>query len=270
MSRSSLALATALLAAVMTAPSAEAHRAWILPSSTILSGKDPWITVDAAVSNELFVFEHRPLRLDSLTVIGPSGDIVAVENQASGRLRSSFDLRLASAGTYRIAVAGGGYSARYKLAGETKRWRGSKAELAAAIPAGAEDIVIARFHSRTESFVTSGAPTWEALAPTGKGLEMKPITHPNDLFAGEPAVFQFLNDGKPVSGLAVELVPGGIRHRDHLQAKRLTTDAEGRITVTWTEAGIYWVGASLSDDTPDADGAVRRSRYSATLEVLPQ
>lgn len=35
---------------------AEAHRAWMLPSATVLSGDDPWVTVDAAISNDLFYF----------------------------------------------------------------------------------------------------------------------------------------------------------------------------------------------------------------------
>jgi hypothetical protein len=33
---------------------AQAHRAWLLPSATVLSGTDAWVTVDAAISNDLF------------------------------------------------------------------------------------------------------------------------------------------------------------------------------------------------------------------------
>ncbi len=270
MSRSSLSAIAFVLAFLLTPPPAEAHRTWLLPSSTVLSGQDPWITVDAAVSNDLFIFEHRPMRLDSLAVLGPKGETVEVQNQATGQFRSTFDVHLKASGTYKIAIAGGGYSASYKLDGQTKRWRGTKAELASAIPAGAKDVTLAKFHNRTEVFVTSGAPTPDALKPTGHGLEMKPITHPNDLFAGEPAVFQFLNDGKPAAGLEVEVVPGGIRYRNQLKSMKLKTDAEGRVTVTWAEAGMYWIGTSARDDTRDADGAVSRSRYSVTLEVLPQ
>lgn len=270
MSRSPLPAIAFVLTFLLAPLPAEAHRTWLLPSSTVLSGQEPWVTVDAAVSNDLFVFEHRPMRLDSLAVLGPNGETIAVQNQATGQFRSTFDVQLKASGTYKIAIAGGGYSARYKLDGQTKRWRGTKAELASAIPAGAKDATLAKFHNRTEVFVTSGAPTPDALKPTGQGLEMKPITHPNDLFAGEPAVFQFLNDGKPAAGLAVEVVPGGIRYRNQLKAMKLTTDAEGRITVTWAEAGMYWIGTSARDDTRDADGAVSRSRYSVTLEVLPQ
>ena len=57
----------ALLAALPV--TALAHKAWLLPSQTVLAGEAPWITVDAAVSNDLFYFNHVPLRLDNLTIL---------------------------------------------------------------------------------------------------------------------------------------------------------------------------------------------------------
>ena len=57
---------TTLALAVCLPLSAQAHRAWMLPSATVLSGEEPWITVDAAVSNDLFYFEHVPMRLKGI------------------------------------------------------------------------------------------------------------------------------------------------------------------------------------------------------------
>ena len=45
---------------------ASAHKMWLQPSRTVMSGTDPWVTVDAAVSNDLFYFDHVPLRVDNL------------------------------------------------------------------------------------------------------------------------------------------------------------------------------------------------------------
>ncbi len=42
------------LAALMLPAAAQAHRQWMMPSSTTLSGSESWVTVDAAVSNDLF------------------------------------------------------------------------------------------------------------------------------------------------------------------------------------------------------------------------
>jgi uncharacterized GH25 family protein len=54
------ALAAAALA--LTVLGAQAHDLWFKPSSTVLSKSD-WVTVDAAVSNDVFFFNHRPLGL---------------------------------------------------------------------------------------------------------------------------------------------------------------------------------------------------------------
>ena len=83
---------------------AQAHKAWLLPSETVLSAKDPWITVDAAVSNDLFYFNHVPLKLDALVITAPDGSTVQAENVATGKYRSTFDVHLTQAGTYRIAL----------------------------------------------------------------------------------------------------------------------------------------------------------------------
>src|SRR3546814_10266837 len=47
---------------------AQAHKAFLLPSTTVLTESDHKITVDAAVSNDLFYFNHVPMRLDDLQI----------------------------------------------------------------------------------------------------------------------------------------------------------------------------------------------------------
>ncbi|MBI1180233.1 MAG: DUF4198 domain-containing protein [Alphaproteobacteria bacterium] len=265
---SAKATAVALAVALTTPIAAEAHRAWFLPSATVLSGDDPWITVDAAISNDLFYFEHHAMRLDGLQIIGPGGAAVAPENMATGRFRTSFDVHLAKPGTYRIVLDGDSLTARYTVNGERRRWRGTP-ETLSEIPAGAKDLEIGESQRRLETFVTSGAPDDAALKPTGQGLEMVPLTHPNDLYAGEEARFRLLMDGKPVAGLDVSVIPGGVRYRDSLNEMALTTDADGVFAVTWPRPGYYWVSASVRDAAPSVPQATRRSvSYAATLEVL--
>src|SRR6218665_1873326 len=86
---------TLAAAAVLALPAAvHAHRSWLLPSGTIYSGQLPWVSVDAAVSNDIFYYEHNAAGLDNLVVIGPDGQPVQAENQAKGRYRSMFDVKL--------------------------------------------------------------------------------------------------------------------------------------------------------------------------------
>ena len=266
--------ATAALAALIAVP-ASAHRQWMMPSSTVLSGDDVWVTVDAAVSNDLFYFEHQPMRLDAMKAWAPDGTEAAIENKATGRYRSTFDVHLTQKGTWRIASVADMLMGSYDLAGKTERLpRGTTAaNLSERIPAGATNVQTAEANNRNEIFVTVGEPTTTLFKPTGKGIELAPVTHPNDLIAGEAATFQFLLDGKPGANLPVTVIPGGIRYRNDLGEMTLKTDTEGKVEVTWPEAGMYWLNVTTPQvEREEGEGApppiARRASYVTTLEVL--
>ncbi|HET6388555.1 DUF4198 domain-containing protein [Hyphomicrobium sp.] len=262
---STLALALALPV------SAHAHRAWLLPSATVLSGNDAWVSVDAAVSNGLFNFEHQPLRLDNLVVTAPDGSTVNPQNPSTGKYRSTFDVHLANPGTYKLAVVSDGVSASYKDKGERKRWRGKAENLASEIPAGAEDLKVTQNLRRLETFVTAGKPNDVALKPSGQGLELIPVTHPNDLFAKSTATFILHIDGTPAADLKVAIARGGERYRTKPEEQTATTDKDGKFAVTWAEPGMYWIEAEATDGKATVKEAKeRRLTYAATFEVLPE
>lgn len=251
--------------------SASAHKAWLQPSQTVLSGTDPWITVDAAVSNDLFYFNHFPLALDNVVIIAPDGKEVPPENGSTGRYRSVFDLQLLQQGTYRLAVVNAGLNASWQENGERRRWRGTAAEFAKAVPKKAENLQVSETVGRIETFVTNGAPSETALKPTGVGIELVTLSHPNDLFAEEATTFRVLVDGKPASGLKFEIVRGSTRYRNAQDEIFATSDANGEFSVTWPSAGLYWLETGAEDDKASLPQAgQRRLSYVATLEVLPQ
>lgn len=267
------AVCAALLVAGVGA--AQAHRAWLLPSATSFSGKEPWVTVDAAISTDIFYADHNPMRLDGLRITAPDGSRVAPENVGTGKFRSTFDVKLAQPGTYKLAVVSESVSASYKLNGETKRWRGTADAVDKEIPAGAQDVKLTRLQSRNEVFLTAGKPSEGVLATTGAGLELRPVTHPNDLTAGSTASFVLTLDGKPASGIEVLVIPDGVRYRDRLGEIKAVTDAAGRFSIRWSAAGMYWLSATLGatgamEAAANADAPARRASYSATFEVLPQ
>ncbi|MEJ5978184.1 DUF4198 domain-containing protein [Novosphingobium sp. PS1R-30] len=293
------ALGAAALAAVLATP-ALAHRQWLLPSQTNFSGQDNWVTVDAAVSNDLFYFEHQPGNITNVKATAPDGADVAIENAAKGRFRNTFDVHLLQKGTYRIGSATTSVNGSYDLAGKTERLpRGTTPEtLAKAIPAGATNVQTAESSNRNEIYVSVGAPDTAVFKPTGKGIELVPVTHPNDLVAGEAATFQFLLDGKPATDLKVTVIPGGIRYRDNLNQIDAKTGADGKVSVTYPTPGMYWINVSTPGGgreggfggpggpggpgagAPPAEGAAppaprapagppqRRASYITTVEVM--
>ena len=288
-----------ILAAVIAAAipfSALAHKQWLVPSSTVLAGKDAWITVDAAVSNQLYYPDHVPMRLDNIVITAPDGSTHKPQNPATGQYRSVFDVQLAQQGTYRIANVNAGVSARWDtpeslaaaktakdapapagggMGGPGGAARGgmlrnaTTEDLATKIPKDATNVQVIEGSGRVETFATNGSPS--AIKATGKGLELVPVTHPNDLFAGEAATFRFVVDGKPAAGLEIEVIRGGTRYRNAQDEIKATTDAKGEFSVTWPEAGMYWLETASTDSKTSVPQAKqRRLSYVGTFEVLPQ
>lgn len=263
------ALVPALLAA--SPGPALAHRMWLLPSYTTLSGEEGWVTVDAAVSNDLFDPNHVALDPAQVSITLPDGTAGEALNPAKGKLRGTFDVHLTQQGTHKIAMRRAGVFGSYMLNGERKRLpRGARAdETASLIPAGATNVEIAETHMRNETFVTLGAPSEGVFALEGKGLEMMPVTHPDDLVAGEPGVFRFLVDGAPAAGLKVTAVKGGGRWSRQPVELTAQTDAEGQATLSWSEPGFYWLEVEAEDEkTTLPQASKRRLGYISTLEVM--
>ena len=165
--KKSLALIAAV-AALALPMSAQAHRAWLAPTATVLSGTDAWVGFDAGMSNGVFISDHAAMNLAGLVITAPDGSTAQAENMMRGRYRSTFDLHLTQPGTWKVANVMSGIMATYTENGEQKRWRGQAAEFPGALPAD--------------------------------GLVLIPVTHPNDLVAGEPATFKLSIDGLPASG----------------------------------------------------------------------
>ncbi|MDQ0011408.1 putative GH25 family protein [Luteibacter jiangsuensis] len=250
---------------------AQAHKMWMVPSATVISGDDAWVTVDAAVSNDLYYPDHFPAQLDQLVVTAPDGSTVKPENPSTGKYRSTFDLPVPQKGTYRLALVNQGLFASYEVDGQKKRWRGRPEDVRTAIPANAKNVQLSEIASRVETFVTQGSPSEGALKPTNRGLELVPVTQPNDLVAGEKATFQLIVDGKPAANLKVVAINGATRYRNAQDEMTTTTDKDGKFSFAWPSAGMYWVNASTEDTkTSVKEAKQRRLAYTATLEVLPQ
>ena len=263
-----LSAAVAFIAALALPFSASAHRAWIAPTATVLSGDDAWVGFDAGMSNGVFIADHAAMNLSGLTITAPDGTTATPENQHRARYRASFDLHLTQQGTYKVANVISGVGGSYLLNGERQRFRATTADWASEIPAGATEVTVSRSAMRVETFVTLGTPTETAFAPTGRDLEMVPVTHPNDLVAGEAATFRLLRDGRPAPGLEVTIARGGTRYRNAPEEMTVATGADGSFTVTWPQAGMYWMNASVRTEA-SGDQLAYSAQYNGVVEVLP-
>ncbi|WP_213956380.1 MULTISPECIES: DUF4198 domain-containing protein [unclassified Variovorax] len=262
---------TSLLAIALTAAlgTAQAHNAWLLPSTTVLS-KGDIVTIDAAVSNDLFVANHNPLRLEGLQITAPDGSALKPESEAKLKQRNVFDVNASQPGTYRIAVLNTGVFAAWKdkATGQQKRARGTAESIGKEIPADAQEVNITQSMGRIETFITVGKPS--PLKPIGQGLELISTAAPTDLVKGEKSTFTIHLDGQPAKDLDVTVTAGNTQYRDKLEDLKIKTDGKGQFSVTWPTAGMYWLDVNTRDNKTSVPQAKeRRLSYAATLEVMP-
>jgi hypothetical protein len=267
------AIAIALAGA---ACAAQAHRQWMIPNTATIdseAGREAWVTIDGAISENLFEADFMPLRLDGLTVTDPDGATAPAPAATVGKHRATVDVRLPRDGTYRISLAAASVMGSYQLNGETKRFRATESTVKNEIPAGASEVRSATTVQRQDTFVTLNKPSSGALKPTGVGLEMVPLTSPTELRAGETARVRFLLNGQPLPNFPFSMIPGGVKYRGTIGEVRFATDAKGEAGITLPPANLYWLSAAYpvpTADTPHGPPEGKRYSYAATLEVLPQ
>ena len=163
--RKTIAIAPLLLLPLM----AQAHRSFLVPSSTVLSQTaNQWVSVDAARGNDLFFFNHNALPLEGLQIISPSGKATDPAKLERFRYKAVFEWQLTEPGTWRAAVVNDGLRVQWQENGQAKRWNGPAADFALHVPATAEKLSVNQVASRVETFVTMGKPS--AVTPQARGL----------------------------------------------------------------------------------------------------
>jgi uncharacterized GH25 family protein len=262
-------LITAVAVASLMVGAAHAHRAWFVPSSTVVSGDNAWVTIDGAVSNNLFFPDHRPMQIDAISITAPDGSSVKPVNATVGQYRTTFDLKLltrrAPTASLRPIAASTrrGRKAQRRSAGAARwpsMWRRASTRSRA--------LQLTLSSRRVETFVTNGAPS--EIKPTGKGLELVPVTHPNDLYSGEEITFKLTDNGKPAANVEVTVIAGGDRYREEAGELVVKTGADGTVKLTLENAGMYWLEAeSRGTSSMEGKPVNSMSTYVAVLEVLP-
>ncbi len=259
----------AVSAMIVTAP-ASAHRMWMMPSTFTLSGDEQYITVDGAISNNLFFPNHVPLSLDDVTITRPDGSTAKPENGSTLKFRSVFDVKLDQQGTYRISETGATYFATWEENGETQRRRGSWERLMADGLDKKGGVQFMESRRRVETFVTLGAPSATAFKPVNAGLELQPVTHPNDVYVGEEVQFKLMLNGEPARDIEVDIVKGQDRYRNSENLLKVKAGADGVFSFTLEQPGQYWLSAGGRGQTNAHGRSMAQAiSYVATIEALP-
>lgn len=259
-----LFLAAAL--AVLAWPVA-AHTPYLAPAD-FRARAGGTVTLDAAFAETFFVPE-AVFDDSRFTVIAPDGSQATPERVVPLRTRVVIEHTLPNdaKGTYR-------FSTGERLGAVFRTWeiKGRKVtsrDGAEPVPKGAK--VISNFQSRirAETYLTVGTPDWGALRAYDRGLELVPITHPGDLFAGEPIEFELRFDGKPLADAPVQ-VSEAVWNSDRKAGEiQLRSDAKGR--VRWDNPGSgTWLALARHRSAAPAGAAAPEysNSYSLVFRVL--
>lgn len=268
-----VALLTSVMAAGMVVSgSANAHPRWVLPSHfTVSKEGGDWLSFDVTASHGTFVFD-KPAGSESAQVVMPDGRTERPNFVIRGKRRSMFDFYFEEQGTHKVQINNvPTYYTQYKAGRrDTVKWlKANKADRMDLLPQKARDVVTQISFTRAESYITVGKPSTTVFEIEGKLLEMKPITHPADIVAGEEVAFQFFYNGKPQAGVVAEITREGTLYRNHQEQIDVISDEQGHINFVPDIAGRYVMKANYKGELKDNPLAEKASvNVHLTFEAL--
>ncbi|EYC52471.1 hypothetical protein AZ34_16340 [Hylemonella gracilis str. Niagara R] len=253
-------------ACLMLAGAAQAHTPYLLPMSFDVA-PDAVLSVDAGYAEKFFLSEVG-FGDTRFTLTTPDGSVLPFGEVHQLKSRTVAEQKLPGAkGTYRLSTG-------VRLGSIFRSWeQDGKVEISRdgnkTPPPGVKLLSHYQSHSVSEAYVTAGAPNKRALEPAQQGLEIVPITHPNDLFTGEKFEFTVLFDGKPLSGQTVDIYRSPMDLGSEHTSDSAKTDAQGRIAYAMTEPGVYLALVRYRGAAPKGAAAPMYGyNYTLTFRVL--
>lgn len=249
-----------LVAALAWAGIAAAHAPYLLPNNFDLNKRDH-VSVQASFTENFFIPDVA-MKADDYHVVKPDGAKVPVAPLYTKDL-AVLDVSTPDDGTYRVSTGNrSGRTAKAALLPDgTWRFFGERESP----PEGAK---LHDMHSitRADVFVSRGAPTDTALAPTGKGLEFQWLTHPNRLLAGTPLKLRVVFDGKPVANQVIEVRRGALEEGAGAAPAEVRTSVDGGASVPFAGPGIYHLMARYRFGL-SVEPKAESHTYAITVEV---
>ena len=301
------------LCSTLLCSSAFGHSRWVIPSHSILSGdKAPMVSIDFSISNDIF---HPDLPLGGIPIqaLNDKAEVNKGEDQSNNPMlkmlnstrvnvitpdgktgadlpmvnlgrKSATALTLEHSGTYRVNVIQNPVDVTLfkKSDGTPSRLFGPLEHVKEKLPNGATELKTLRIYNDIHTYVTRNDLSNKAIAPTGKGLELKHNTHPNELFTKEAAKYTLLFNGKAITdkdlqeSVDLKITHHNTRYRNQRNTETPTLNKKGEFSITWPEPGLYLIEGELSlpsqSKKTDTNKVSNTDIYAffLTLEVTPQ
>lgn len=254
----SLLPVTAALAVCLVAGYSQAHQQWLAPNTFRASGENLWISFDHTFGDQRFQPASGPGGYYSWWITGPDGLRRQVPFLFIGKTRTTGEVELKEAGTYRLEGVESMSWSKLKIDGEAQWQPGTRSDYAD------YEVESSRYYfQKAVSYVTLESASQEALASTGEPLEILLVDHPNEWSAGEKLRIKVLASGKPVRQQSVKIFT---EHTEgHDEEASCTTDRQGACAITAPATGRVLLLTSIEGDTPTPVGT---DGYHYSVSVL--
>ena len=245
-------------------PTATADTSYLRPN-WFITATDELVTVQSSFT-ESFSNPAVGVKSDAWTVIGPNGATSAFRTKVELVQLTALEADTRTSGTYRLSTGERlGRISQQVLVDDA--WQ----PLAPGRPIP-PDAQTRQSQTATvaDVYVTRGAPTTAPAEARIGALELKPITHPNDVYLDTGFAFRVQLNGKPVANQPVEIWREGGAYEEPAYRQLITSAADGAVKATFDRAGVYLIWTRLSGDAPaGAATPIRSYTTSLTLEVQP-
>lgn len=259
------ATSLALLASIAIATSPAAADTSYLQPNWFTTATDDLVTAQSSFT-ESFSNPAIGVKSDTWTVVGPDGAKSVFKTKVELTQLTALEAETKTTGTYRLSTG-----ERLGRIGQQVLVDGVWQPFAPGrqIPPGAPTRQ-SQTATVADVYVTRGAPTTAPGEARIGALELKPVTHPNDVYLDTGFAFRVLLNGKPVADQQVEIWREGGAYEEPAYRNLLTSAADGALKATFDKPGVYLIWTRLSGDAPaGAATPIRSYTTSLTLEVQP-
>jgi len=261
-------VAVAALAAIV-ASAAAAHTSYILPN-VFSTSTGRMVTVQSAFAEDFF---NPDVAVESeyFHVVRPDGTRDEFDSHTQFRQVVILEEALDEDGTYRLTTGPreGRRSRMRRVDGEWRSLEFDRETRTFIEPA--PGVETAEFQTLTvaDAYVTKGAPTDAALAIWGEGLELRPVTHPSEIYLEDGFELELLFNGSSMAQRELHLYRADGHYETPPFHQVFRTDAAGRAHLQFDRAGVYVVMLRHRAEAPaDAATPYRSYTTSLTFEVV--
>lgn len=244
-----------------------ADTAYMEPS-TYTPGLNQTITIETSFNDYCCVPKY-PVRSDFFTVILPDGTSVAPDRLELFSNSTVIEQAISQEGTTRITTGerlgrkGGEY---VLLDGQYFMINSDEVE-PIEVPDGTP-VLSSQTATVSDTYVTTGTPTWESVrAPIGR-LAIEPEQHPSSRFVGDVFSVLLKFDGAPLVGQDLVLTRSGQKNRTDDEGFVFVSDQDGRVQIPLFHPGTHLIMTRMQAEAPkNADTDIRSYTSSLTFDV---